>query len=194
MVNAIGRLNEILTVPSEDQAFDEWLKPDSAAAFLKENARQTELVVYASAQFAFIHSILVPTALLSPPDIDDLMCWSCNPSSSWRLNVTLSEPRSVSISPPLESTGTKTLDRGEQLIFSRRFEGLPGTKRYYEVLQKFAHIFDLLSSQREMPTAGSIVMEMSKMLYALSNFLAGAKTLLELPSRWTVISWMNTLP
>jgi len=45
--------------------------------------------------------------------------------------------------PPLESTGTKTLEGGEQLVFGRDFEGRVGNKNYYEVLQKFTHLFGL---------------------------------------------------
>ena len=38
---------------------------------------------------------------------------------------------------------TKTLDGGEQLVFGRDFEGRVGNKNYYEVLQKFTHLFGL---------------------------------------------------
>jgi len=50
---------------------------------------------------------------------------------------------SVSIVPPLDSSGSKTLDGGEQLVFGRSFEGRVGSKGYYEVLQKFTHVFGL---------------------------------------------------
>jgi len=71
------------------------------------------------------------------------MSWNCNPASSWGITVQFSEPRSVWISPPLDHTGSKTLDKGEQLAFARQFDGLSGKKSYYKILQKFTHLFDL---------------------------------------------------
>ena len=71
------------------------------------------------------------------------MSWDCDPGSSWSIDVRFSEPQSVWISPPLEHTGSKTLKQGEQLVFLRHFDGRPGKKSYYEILQKFTHIFDL---------------------------------------------------
>ncbi len=49
----------------------------------------------------------------------------------------------MSISPPLAHAGSKTLACGEQLVFSRSFDGRVGEKSYFEILQKFAHLFDL---------------------------------------------------
>jgi hypothetical protein len=100
-------------------------------------------VVYATIQHAFMHAIAVPMSLVNPPNVEDLMLWNCTATSSWGVCTTFSEPRSISISPPLDHTGSKTLDQGEQLVFSRRFEGRVGRKNYYEVLQKFVHLFDL---------------------------------------------------
>jgi len=57
--------------------------------------------------------------------------------------VRFSEPRAVWISPPLDHTGSKTLNQGEQLVFSRNFDGRFGKKSYYEILQKFTHLFGL---------------------------------------------------
>ncbi len=71
------------------------------------------------------------------------MSWNCNATSSWGACTTFSEPPSIYISPPLDHTGSKTLNQGEQLIFARKFEGRVGRKNYYEVLQKFVQVFDL---------------------------------------------------
>jgi hypothetical protein len=47
------------------------------------------------------------------------------------------------IAPPLQDTGSKTLDQGEQLVFARFFEGRLGKKNYIEILQKFVQVSDL---------------------------------------------------
>jgi hypothetical protein len=143
MVDVTKILNQISTAPSEKQAFNAWLRMEDAVGFLKDNAQQDEFVVYAAMPFTFMHAILVPAPSVTPPNVDDLMAWNYNATASWGITVTFSEPRSVSISPPLDHTGSKTLDSGEQLVFARRFEGRPDEKSYLEALQKFVHVFDL---------------------------------------------------
>lgn len=49
----------------------------------------------------------------------------------------------IVIAPPLQDTGSKSLDQGEQLIFARFFEGRLGKKNYIEILQKFVQVSDL---------------------------------------------------
>jgi hypothetical protein len=50
---------------------------------------------------------------------------------------------SIAVSSPLDGTGSETLDKGEQLVFAREFEGRVGENHYIEILQKFVHISDL---------------------------------------------------
>jgi hypothetical protein len=80
---------------------------------------------------------------VTPVDVEDLMGWNVDPYSSWGIAIDFSEPRAARISPPLDHTGSKTLDQGEQLVFARQFDGRPGEKHYYEILQKFTHIFGI---------------------------------------------------
>ena len=136
-------LSRISEPPSRKEDFDTWLNMGSALAFMCDNVKDSEFVVYASNRSVFIHAILAPTARLNPPDVDDLMSWSCNASSSWGIGVQYSEPRAVWISAPLNHTGSRTLNGAEQLVFSRDFDGRTGKKGYYEILQKFTHLFDL---------------------------------------------------
>ena len=143
MADVIKRLIDISRAPSEKEAFESWLKLDDGVAFLKDNALENEFVMYAVNECAFVHAVLVPSASVNPPNIEDLMKWGHNPYSSWGVMVTFREPASVSIVPPLYDTGSKTLDSGEQLVFARSFEGRIGDKNYYEVLQKFTHLFGL---------------------------------------------------
>ena len=128
MANATERLLDISAAPSEDEAFNTWLKLDDAVAFLKDNAEQEDFFVYASLPCMYMHAVLVPTAFVNPPDVEDLMKWNCNASSSWGIETTFSEPHSIGIVPPLDHTGTKTFDGGEQLVFVRSFEGRLGKK------------------------------------------------------------------
>lgn len=143
MTDIRTRIITISTAPSQKQDFDVWLQLKDAVAFLKDNITDNEFVMYVGTTHTFMHAILVPASLVAPPDIQDLMSWNCNASSSWGISYIFGDSPTTFLSPPLEYTGSKTLDNGEQLIFARRFEGRLGEKGYFEVLQKFVHTFDL---------------------------------------------------
>lgn len=144
MVNPVLTLQNISITPARAEEFEAWLDFSDALGFMKENATDDEFVAYAGTTHAFMHAILVPAASVNPADVADLMSWNCNTSSSWGITTAFSDPRKVWISPPLDHTGSKTLDGGEQLLFSRTFEGRLGDdKGYFEVLQRFTHIFEL---------------------------------------------------
>lgn len=144
--NNMDILDDLITTscaPTSAEEFSDWLLFKDAFDFIKANLKHDEFIVYAGLTHTFLHAITVPQSLLNPPDIDDLMQWNCNASSGWGISHTFSDPPQVWIAPPLEHTGSKTLDQGEQLVFARFFEGRLGKKSYFEVLQKFTHIFDL---------------------------------------------------
>ena len=92
-----------------------------------------------------MHTLIVPKSNLAPPNVEDLMSWQINSSSSWGINVTYrGKNKSISIDEPLEDSGCKSFQNGEKLVFSRAFEGREGEKHHYEILQKFGILaFDL---------------------------------------------------
>jgi hypothetical protein len=143
MVDVIDALNQISEAPAETADFNAWLKMEQQLAFLLENISANEFVVYAINRSTFIHSLLVPTSLVSPPDMDDLMLWECGAAVSWTVDFTYSEPDSLTLVPPVRDTRSRTLDKGEQLVFARSFEGRLGKKTYHEILQKFTYAFEL---------------------------------------------------
>jgi hypothetical protein len=136
-------LSRISVPPSGSEAFNLWLGAKDAVALLKDNARHQDFIVYASSMHVFMHAIVVPLSKVTPPNVEDLLSWNCNPSASWGISYKLSDPPDATISPPLADAGSKTLACGEQLVFSRSFDGRIGDKSYFEVLQKFVHLFDL---------------------------------------------------
>jgi hypothetical protein len=58
------------------------------------------------------------------------------------MNYGNNEP-AIWLEPPFKYESSKTLRTGEKLIFSRSFEGFDTDKHYYELLQKFAYVFNL---------------------------------------------------
>ena len=138
LIEAITQLNE---VPADSRRFSEWIEAEAHLEFLRRNARADELVIYASGESTFIHSVAVPNDRLTPVDQQDLMQWSCNPYTSIASYVTGGGREDVWVERGLSGTGTKTLKDAVQLIFGRTFEGWTGPGRtYYEVHQEYAHL------------------------------------------------------
>jgi hypothetical protein len=140
MANMAAMLNGLAMPPSEETAFCTWLELKDAVKFLDDNTRSDEFVVYATGQHIFMHAVVAASSSVNSPDIEDLMSWNFNATSTWSVDFTFSTPTKISISPPLDATGCKTLEGLEQLIFSRHFEGRSGSKHYYEVSQKFVQV------------------------------------------------------
>lgn len=134
----IGTLSQKPEFCSDE--FKQWIEQDDFIEFLRELPKLDEMLLYASASHVFLYSVLVPTRLVTPPETDDLDQWGCNPSSCWSIGVVTggNRPR-VFLSPPLNHSGSKTLDRGEQIIFARTF----GQQSYIEMSPRLTHPFGL---------------------------------------------------
>ena len=137
----IEAITELDKVPADSKLFSEWIKAGAHLDFLRMNARADELVIYASGEYTFIHSVAVPNDQLAPVDQQDLMQWSFNPYTSIASYVTGGGREDVWVERHLSGTGTKTLKDAVQLIFGRTFEGWAGSGRnYYELHQEYAHV------------------------------------------------------
>jgi len=103
------------------------------------------MVVYLNGDFAFMHGIFVPKADIAGASANDLTHWDLNGDSSWNIDVVFSphNRKSVTVEGPLSDRSSQFLRNGEKLVFWRAFEGRQEQKRYCEILQKFAHIFEL---------------------------------------------------
>jgi hypothetical protein len=127
-----------------------WVQQADFLDFLEANRSGGEVVLYASVPpFIFMHCILVPLRALRPLDVldvTDVMSWSCNPTSSWSITHTLPDKGKLPkawITPPLDSCGSTTLAKGEQLLFLREFDGRQEDQVYFEVSQKLTHAHGL---------------------------------------------------
>ena len=140
LLEAVMRVSES---PHNDADFNAWLTALDAVEFLKANAADDEFVFYATPRQTFIHTVLVPTANVTPPDVGDLLSWSFNAYGSWGVSYALSDTPEIRIEGPFEGHGTKPFKGATRLIFPRDFEGRVGDKHYWEILQPFAHVFGL---------------------------------------------------
>ena len=123
--------------------YRDWIRQDDFVRILQMLPNLNDIILYASTPYAFIYGVLVPERLVTPPKVGDLDQWSCNPFSSWGVTIGPGKPPKISLSPPLDHTSSKTLDRGEQIVFARRFDGRQEHSSYIEISQKLTHAFGL---------------------------------------------------
>lgn len=149
MENDIRRkLLGLLTIPSKHSSdYDSWLKQADFIEFLEENAKEDQIIIYASAGYdsvtacptsLFLYSILVPEADVSPPDVDDLLTWNfLTRDTAWSV---CEDGEKAWLEPSLSDLRSKSLAQGEHLVFNRSLEGVRELSYYTEIQQKFSHI------------------------------------------------------
>jgi hypothetical protein len=138
LLERISRLNAI---PNDPNAFGEWLKAENQLAFLRDNAQEEELVLYASGPYFFVHALAVSDDKLAPVNENDLLKWSCNPYRSVASYVSDGGRSDIWIERGLHHVGADSFEGGRQLVFGRSFEGLSdGDANYFEILQEYAHL------------------------------------------------------
>jgi len=129
-----------------DQGALEWLLgAEDSVNYLKSNAENDELVIYASGKSVLIHGVLAPMPQVTPPDGHDLQhgsfpdlddCWVIQ--RAWGGG----EGHRIYLEPPL-SFCCKSFDGGEKLIFKRSFHGVQQGLTPIELSQKLIHSLDL---------------------------------------------------
>lgn len=135
MNNVCRRLCDLSKPPSGDgEDYDAWLEQADLVEFPGENAEEEKTVVYARVPDLLILSALVSQANIDLPDVDDLLGLVCAARESG------SELR---VEPFLKDCGSKSLPRGEPLVFNRSLDGVPEYSDYMEILRKFSRVFGL---------------------------------------------------
>ena len=123
--------------------YKEWLEHKDFVQFLRAVPNQNEMVLYASGGDVYLYAVLVPKRFVTPPDPEDLGNWNCTPYSGWGITISSGGRSKVFLSPPLDHTGSTTLDRGEQIVFARKFDGRQEQQSYIEISPRLTHPFDL---------------------------------------------------
>lgn len=132
-------------VECPNQGVLEWLAgAEDSVSYLKVNAENDELVIYASAKSVLIHGVLASTSKVTPPDGHNLLhgsipmaddCWVIQ--RSWGGG----HGHRMYLEPPL--SGSKSFEGGEKLIFRRSFDGVQKGPTPIELSQKLVHSLDL---------------------------------------------------
>ena len=140
----IDEINELDVLPATPEALSQWVRGDDHMDFVRAGAHADEFVIYASGEYTFIHSMIVPNNVLSPPDKEDLLRWGCNPMTSVASYVSGGGRSGMWIERGPHGTGSRTLEVGMNPIFVRTFDGWAGDDRtYVEMNQELAHLADV---------------------------------------------------
>lgn len=118
-----SRLQTLLEEPKEEEAFEKWLTLEDVVPFLVDEIQNRHVLLYLAGPHAFVHGVLVPRADVEVASADYLLEWHNNTSSTWAFIASYAQGTpSVCVGHPLDDAG-KVQRNGEQLVFSRFFEG-----------------------------------------------------------------------
>ena len=141
LVESVSRLN---ILPEDPDQYADWIKADRHLALLRNNAGADELIIYASGEYTFMHTVVVNETDISSIDIDDLLIWSGGPFETCAGYVSGTRRPGVWIERDQYHMMSKSLEKAKPLIFLRRVSGLQETNAsYFEVLQEYSHLADI---------------------------------------------------
>lgn len=166
MANPVDALRQMSISPSEETSFNKWLQLQDAVAFLKDDLCNDHFVLYANLPNVYIHALLVPSEDVTPPNVDDLMAWNCTAYSGWSIGVSY-DPTTIAISPPLEGTGSETLDtKGNSWSSPANLKDGSEKSTIARFSKGFCIFLTFTTLERRMLIVASIVTGMSKRWFA----------------------------
>ena len=119
--NLLQQIELIDNIPDDQEKYIQWLKATKHMEFLKRNASDNELIIYARGRCTFIHAAVVSKKLLNTDNIDleDLLNWSGDPFTSradytWQLGK-----NKVWVTEDQFIEGSNSLKDARLLIFGR---------------------------------------------------------------------------
>ncbi len=139
----LEKISNLSQVPSNPAAYEKWIAAKDQLEFLDSNAQNDESLLYAAGDHFFVHGVAIKKDMLFPLDKNDLLEWSGNPFGSRAgFNSGLHDPE-IWIDENGLLHGSKTLEKAQQLVFLRTFEGLNENSTYCEILQEFTHVSEI---------------------------------------------------
>lgn len=140
----LAELETISRIP--DSHSNSWLvDAEGSIKFLRRNAENDEIVIYASTKCALIHGGLALKRRLTPDKLSELENSNIPmPDDSWRIQKAWGGGRGhrIYLEPPLASV-SEALVGGEKLIFRRSFTGVDQGLPPIELSQKLVHSLDV---------------------------------------------------
>ncbi len=143
--NTWGKVADFSRIPNkETEEHRLWLEHKDTIPYLIETSTGFS-PIYISGNGFFAYSILVPNEALKDNYVDELLAWDFMVSSGWGYGHDyINGIRRKRIYPPMDGTGTKTLENKTPIIYYRDFFGYPdGQETYLQLDQQIAHILDI---------------------------------------------------
>jgi hypothetical protein len=138
IIKCIKQLDE---VPIEPDKFSEWIKAVKHLKLLQDNAHSDEVIIYASGDYTYVHTIVVPNSDLKNLKEGRLFNLNSNPYTSAASYVYGGGRNDVWIERKIDSFDSEILKNASNLVFGRTFEGCNDEGRsYYELNQEYSHI------------------------------------------------------
>jgi hypothetical protein len=141
------KMEELLAISKlpESKANDWLVGAEDSLSFLRQNALNDEIVIYASTEGVVIHGVLGLVRKLTQESIAELHHRNIPaPDDSWRVQRVWGGGKGhrMYLEPPLASI-SDALDGGEKLIFRRNFTDVTKGPTPIELSQKLIHSLDL---------------------------------------------------
>ena len=137
----VDRISKLDTMPDDIGAYADWIKAGAHLDLMRRNALADELIIYASGDYTFVHTVVVPEDALRALNLEELLaCWA-DPYDAlagycWgggRDDVWIERFDAIS--------GRKPIDGSRKLLFVRTIpESADRERLYYEVSQEYAHV------------------------------------------------------
>lgn len=140
-------LKIVYPASSDEESVLIWSEQLGLMSLLEEQRTTTSIMLYGSSfntGSILLRSILVPEEDIKDIAEDDLINWE-SPYGSWSCGLVQGGglPARVEFDKPCFRIGSKILERGQQLVFGRTFEGRVEDKHYFEIAQFLTHAYDL---------------------------------------------------
>ena len=141
------KLSDLLAISNSPVPDDgPWLvRAENSVDFLRRNATNDEIVIYASTRSVLIHGVLGLTRKLTQGNISELQNRNIPmPDDSWSIQRVWGggKGHQMYLEPPL-ATVSDALAGGEKLIFRRSFIGVSRCPTPIELSQKLIHSLEL---------------------------------------------------
>jgi len=138
LIKEIRRIDEL---PAQPERFADWIKAGAHLDFLERNARANEVLIYGSGEYTFVHSVILPNAVLSTLGEKELLGWSGTPYTSIASYVYGGGRPDVWVERSTDDRSSMDLRGAMQLVFARTFEGWAGPEATcLELNQEFTHL------------------------------------------------------
>ncbi len=132
-------LDGLRKVPDSQEAYRIWIEQKDVIPFLESEIEEEYIILFASCDFVYIESLLIPNKKIGSIELEKLKDWQPLSHSSWSLWA----DSKVWIQPSLKDEESNLMKQGEQLYYARSFEGDSNLHYYCELSQKMTHLLDI---------------------------------------------------